>query len=97
MFPKSSPEDWKEKIIADLKGKDFDKTLVWHSADGLAVQPFYTSAPEEPQSPINVDTSSWEIIEVISVTDAKAAHQMALEALSGGASAIRFRAGKRGY
>jgi methylmalonyl-CoA mutase len=90
MFPKSSPEEWKEKIVADLKGKDFDKTLVWPSADGLAIQPFYTSTPDDQQATVNTGKTSWEIIEHITVSDAITAHQMALEALSGGANAIRF-------
>lgn len=90
MFPKSSPEDWKEKIIADLKGKDFEKTLVWPSADGLTVQPFYTSTPDDQQAAVNTGKTSWEIIEHITVRDAETARQMALEALSGGATAIRF-------
>lgn len=40
-FPPISSDEWKEKIIADLKGADFDKKLVWHTAEGFDVQPYY--------------------------------------------------------
>lgn len=41
MFEPTSAEAWKAKIIADLKGADFDKKLVWRTNEGFNVQPFY--------------------------------------------------------
>ena len=41
MFPPISTEEWKAKIITDLKGADFDKKLVWRTNEGFNVQPFY--------------------------------------------------------
>ena len=40
-FPAISTQAWKDKIIADLKGADFDKKLVWRTPEGFSVQPFY--------------------------------------------------------
>ena len=40
-FPAISTKTWKEKIVADLKGADFDKKLVWRTTEGFNVQPFY--------------------------------------------------------
>ena len=40
-FPAVSAKAWKDKIIADLKGADFDKKLVWRTPEGFNVQPFY--------------------------------------------------------
>lgn len=40
-FPKVSTKQWKEKIITDLKGADFDKKLVWKTDEGFSIQPFY--------------------------------------------------------
>ena len=40
-FPAISKQVWKDKIIADLKGADFDKKLVWRTPEGFSVQPFY--------------------------------------------------------
>ena len=41
-FPAVSTKTWKDKIIADLKGADFEKKLVWRTPEGFNVQPFYT-------------------------------------------------------
>ena len=40
-FAPVSAQQWKDKIIADLKGADFDKKLVWRTPEGFNVQPFY--------------------------------------------------------
>lgn len=40
-FPPVSTEQWKEKILKDLKGADYDKKLVWKTGEGFDVQPFY--------------------------------------------------------
>lgn len=40
-FPPVSTKTWKEKIIQDLKGADYDKKLVWKPDEGFEVQPFY--------------------------------------------------------
>ncbi len=40
-FAPVSTQEWKDKIITDLKGADFDKKLVWRTPEGFNVQPFY--------------------------------------------------------
>jgi len=40
-FPPVSTEAWKKKIIADLKGADYRKKLVWKTPEGFDVEPFY--------------------------------------------------------
>ena len=40
-FPPVSTEQWTDQIIADLKGADFDKKLVWKTNEGFDVRPFY--------------------------------------------------------
>ena len=40
-FAPISTEEWKAKIVTDLKGADFDKKLVWRTPEGFNVQPFY--------------------------------------------------------
>ena len=37
-FPISSKEEWLEKIVKDLKGKDFEETLTRYTRDGLKVE-----------------------------------------------------------
>ena len=42
-FPFVSTEQWKEVVIKDLKGAEYDKKLVWRTNEGFNVQPFYRS------------------------------------------------------
>ena len=37
----NTTQEWKDKVIADLKGADFDKKLVWRTNEGFNVQPMY--------------------------------------------------------
>ena len=40
-FPPVSTEAWEAAIQKDLKGADYDKKLVWHTDEGIAVRPYY--------------------------------------------------------
>ena len=40
-FPPVSTEDWEKVIVADLKGADYDKKLVWKTWEGIPVKPYY--------------------------------------------------------
>ncbi|MDR1516625.1 MAG: methylmalonyl-CoA mutase small subunit [Dysgonamonadaceae bacterium] len=40
-FPPVSTQEWMDKIIADLKGADFQKKMVWKTNEGFNVNPFY--------------------------------------------------------
>lgn len=42
-FPPISKAEWKQKVLYDLKGADFDKKLVWKTAEGFSIQPMYTA------------------------------------------------------
>ncbi|MDR2121612.1 MAG: methylmalonyl-CoA mutase family protein [Flavobacteriaceae bacterium] len=41
-FSKVSQDEWKQLVQAELKGKDFNETLVWQSLEGLNVKPYYS-------------------------------------------------------
>ncbi|NOX17285.1 MAG: hypothetical protein GXO87_03265 [Chlorobi bacterium] len=41
-FPPQTYDDWKEKIIADLKGADFEKKLITKTYEGISLQPIYS-------------------------------------------------------
>ncbi len=40
-FPPIFTAEWEAAIRADLKGADYDKRLVWHTEEGIAVRPYY--------------------------------------------------------
>ncbi len=46
-FDPVSEKQWKHKIHADLKGADYNETLIWQSGEGIDVRPFYMADSEE--------------------------------------------------
>ena len=40
-FVGTSSAAWKQKIQADLKGADYNETLLWKTNEGITVKPFY--------------------------------------------------------
>ncbi len=40
-FPPVSTAEWEAAIQKDLKGADYEKTLVWRTDEGIAIQPYY--------------------------------------------------------
>lgn len=94
-FSPVTHEQWKQKIISELKGKPFDD-LVWRTKEGFDVQPFYTAEDLEKIKITVLQKSKpgWEIRQDVVVKDAKEANKNALEALAGGAESIGFDVAK---
>jgi len=102
-FAPTSAQEWKDKIIVDLKGADFDKKLVWRTPEGFNVQPFYrledienlqTTASAPGQYPFvrgTKENNDWWIRQNILLTDAKAANAKALDVLNKGINSLGFR------
>jgi len=102
-FPRISTQEWKEKIIKDLKGADYDKKLVWRTDENFNVSPFYRSedienlastqlkAGEYPYIRSSKKTdNSWQIRQDIEVKDIDKANTEALDALMKGANSLGF-------
>ena len=102
-FPAISAKTWKEKIVADLKGADFDKKLVWRTSEGFNVQPYYrqedlkglkttVSAPGQfPYVRGTKTTNEWAIRQNICATkNARKANAKALDVLSKGVNSLGF-------
>lgn len=88
-FEQVSAKQWKQKIQADLKGADYNETLVTHSLHGIDIKPFYTSEDVQETLKIN-NPADWKITEQIYVASAETALQKALHAVEKGAEAIWF-------
>lgn len=86
-FGEVTVEDWKNKIIQDLKGKDYDKTLVWSSPENIQVQPFYSNPKRSEISNFRAQTK-WQIVAPIHISSN--ANAQAIENLVGGATNIHF-------
>ncbi len=85
---------WKEQIIKDLKGVDFNQ-LVWKTHNGFDVNPFYNSENLTGKHEPIFTNSDWDICEQIMVADEKEANARALKALEGGASGLSFFINKK--
>jgi len=93
-FDAVSHQQWKDKIISDLKGKDFDENLVTPTEEGFDIQPIYNSASlannKSSTYQLSNKNSNWEIREQIDTTNINEANSKALLALKGGANSIQF-------
>ena len=92
-FDAVSPAAWKQKIQVDLKGADYNKTLLWKTDEGITVKPFYTKEHSK-NTPIQTPKKGFNICQKIFVGDEKIANSIAVNALKRGANSILFKAHK---
>ncbi|MDR3047688.1 MAG: methylmalonyl-CoA mutase family protein [Bacteroidales bacterium] len=106
-FSPVSTETWKEIVIKDLKGADYDKKLVWKTEEGFNVEPFYRVEDLANLDYLNVSPdefpfvrtthskdNSWDIVVKIHETDPTTANAIAHDAIKKGATIITFNATK---
>ncbi|MER3317584.1 MAG: methylmalonyl-CoA mutase subunit beta [Allomuricauda sp.] len=90
-FPEVSAKQWKQKIQMDLKGADYNETLVWESLEGINVKPFYHQEDLK-----NIPTYSlpkdhdWSVGQSIYVGDSQKANKKVLEILEKGVESLVF-------
>lgn len=89
-FDAVSSKQWKQQIQYELKGADYNETLVWESPEGIKVKPFYHN--DETEVNLNTITPSkpFAIVQNIFVHDVKKSNARALETLQRGAESVRF-------
>ncbi len=102
-FPAISTQEWKDKIVTDLKGADFDRKLVWRTNEGFNVQPFYRREDLQGLSTPNVMPAEypyvrstrldneWLIRQDINVQDLEEANAKALDILNKGVTSLGFK------
>ena len=90
-FEPVSLKEWKQKIQADLKGADYNETLIWKTNEGIDVKPIY-HADEFDKLPniSNTKATAFKICQTVYISDTKNANLKAVEALSKGAESIKF-------
>jgi len=92
-FDKTSAAAWKQKIQFDLKGDDYNETLLWRTDEGIIVKPFYTKE-DRKNNTIETPNENFNICQSIFIDDEKIANSLALNALKRGANSIEFVANK---
>lgn len=88
-FDTVSSKAFKQKIQYDLKGADYNETLLWHSDEGINVKPFYHQ--DEVLDRLDVSTPGhWYIAAPIFILDATQAAQTANKVVKNGVEALYF-------
>ena len=90
-FPKINSKQWKQLIQFDLKGADYNETLIWKTSEGIDVKPFY-HADEFKDFPLIPKTKAtqWIICQSTFVANVQKSNHIALDALKRGAESIKF-------
>ncbi len=102
-FAPVTTDEWEAKINADLKGRDYERALVWKTYEGFKVRPYYR---EENLKDLNyLDTlpgefpfvrgnkkrdNGWLVRQNIFVTDFADANKKALDILGKGVTSLGF-------
>jgi methylmalonyl-CoA mutase len=89
-FNSISSKEWKQKIQFELKGQDYNETLVSETLEGIKIKPFYHF--DDNINAINVSTKAkdFKILQDIFVFDIQKSNTKAIESLFKGADSIRF-------
>lgn len=89
-FDPVTSKQWKQQIQFELKGADYNDTLVWESPEGIKVKPFY-HIDEFRQGPsVAGKAAEFTICQNIFVHDAEKSAGRAISTLKRGAESIRF-------
>ncbi|GEQ86098.1 methylmalonyl-CoA mutase [Patiriisocius marinistellae] len=94
-FEPVSAKAWKQKIQVDLKGADYNDTLVWQSLEGINVTPTYHKDDAIENISIPGNPSQWNIAQKVFIDDVAISNTLAIDAINRGAEAIIFTSEKR--
>ena len=90
-FEPISAKVWKQKIQYDLKGADYNSSLVNETLEGVAIKPFYTAEDLQSLPKFGLpENHQWNIGQKIACETTDKANKKALESLRRGASALIF-------
>ncbi len=106
-FPPVTTKEWEDTILADLKGADYEKKLVWKTYDGMAVRPYYRAEDLETLNISEVlpghppytrgakpGSNRWEIRQDIPGVDPKEISSLAVNNVKRGVTAIGIHASR---
>ena len=89
-FNAVSSKQWKQQIQFELKGADYNDTLIWESLEGIKVKPFYHSDDNISAYTSNTNTTTFTILQQIFVHDIQMSNKKAKESLQRGVESIHF-------
>lgn len=89
-FDPVSSKQWKQKIQFELKGADYNETLIWNSPEDIKVKPFYHKDEFTKSIPVTTKATDFKICQNIFVFDIDKSVERALDTLNRGAESLRF-------
>ncbi len=89
-FDAVSAKAWKQKIQFDLKGADYNQSLVWESREGIKIKPFYHADDHVHESKALHSEATFSIGQSIFVANAQNANKKAKNFLAKGAESLYF-------
>ena len=89
-FNPISSKQWKQKIQFELKGADYNETLIWNSPEDIKVKPFYDKDDVTKTFSVPTKAPEFKICQNIFVFDIEKSIERALESLNRGAESLRF-------
>ena len=89
-FDPVSAKLWKQKIQFELKGADYNHTLIWNSPEDIKVKPFYDKEDLTKKHAVSTKASQFKICQNIFVFDLDKSIEKALDSINRGAESIRF-------
>ena len=95
-FNEVSAKEWKQKIQADLKGADYNDTLVWKNLEGIDVKPFY-HLDETDTNHYSIEVKNpndWNIAQTIFINNESISNHFILNAIERGAECVLLKADK---
>ncbi len=92
-FPPVSAAAWKQKIQVDLKGAEYNETLLTKTNEGITIKPFY-HADDFEKLEIPISKEDFKICQKIIISSEVKANLKAIDITNKGANAVKFVAKK---
>ncbi|NOR76771.1 MAG: methylmalonyl-CoA mutase small subunit [Draconibacterium sp.] len=102
-FAPVTTDEWEAKINADLKGRDYERALVWKTYEGFKVRPYYREENLKELNYLNTlpgefpfvrgnkkSDNDWLVRQNIFVADFEEANKKALNILGKGVTSLGF-------
>ncbi len=90
-FNEVSSKQWKQLIQYDLKGVDYNETVIWKTDEGIDVKPYYHADDFKQQPSVsNTKATEWQICQTIFVANLEKSNLKAVNAIERGAESIKF-------
>ena len=89
-FNPVSSKQWKQQIQFELKGADYNETLIWNSPEDIQVKPFYHKDEFSGTSKVKTKAINFRICQNIFVQDIEKSNARAIDSINRGAESIRF-------